>query len=115
MVCALNIREIGNNIDIISRDVAVKNYQKALKLDPNHENCVRSFKMLIKLYTKCLELDKYNNMFNSILYSNQAMAKFKLQQYKSAKKDLNQAIMLNDQYGKVIYIYIYIYIIHRHM
>ena len=104
--------------------MAVKHFQEAIKLNPNYNLCIKALKRLkstdnikkeanefynnymnedaIRKYTECLEIDKFNIIHNSIIYTNQALAKSRLHEYKSALKDLDRAILLNEKYAKVI-------------
>ena len=105
--------------------MAGKHYKEALRMDPDHVQSMRALKRLktfdnlkeqanqfykegnneeaIKKYTECIELDKYNANFNSIVYCNRALAKYRLKECKAALEDLDKSILLNNQYAKVHY------------
>ena len=107
--------------------MAGKHYKEALRMDPDHVQSVRAIKRMktfdslkeeankfykegnneeaIKKYTECIQLDKYNANFNSIVYCNRALAKFRLKEFKNALDDLDKSILLNDQYAKVTKLY----------
>ncbi len=57
----------------------------------------------IDMYTKLLELDTNNYIFNSTIYANRALCYQKKSQLIEALRDINKSISLNENYFKAYY------------
>ncbi len=78
------------------------------KVENEKEKANESFKKgdydgAIHLYTKLLEIDSYNKIFNSTIYANRALCYQKKNKYIEALQDINKSIDLNTSYLKAYY------------
>jgi tetratricopeptide (TPR) repeat protein len=97
---------------LISKDKDVEKYNKLwenLKYVENEkEKANDNYKKgdydgAIFLYTKLLELDSGNKVFNSTIYANRALCYQKKNNYIQALQDINKSIELNPNYIKAYY------------
>ena len=80
----------------------LKNTKKAelLKNEASQEFKGGNYEKAVEKFTSVIELDPVNDVFNSTIYLNRAIAYSKMEEEKQALMDVNQAIALNPEYGK---------------
>eukprot|EP00047_Mylnosiga_fluctuans_P002956 m.226749 g.226749 ORF g.226749 m.226749 type:complete len:528 (+) comp11472_c0_seq1:10-1593(+) len=103
---------------------AIKHYQNALRLDPDHDASARQLKVARQLirtkeegttafkesrfeeamaaYRRCLEIDPTNKLWNSKLHLNVAIVLSKLGDNKGALEACNTALALEEKYIKAL-------------
>jgi len=95
---------LNKDPDNVTYQKGWRNMQRLEKVKKEGTDAFSSFnfKEAIEKFSECLELDPLNNAYNSAILYNRAVAYVKLGQSAKALEDLNQALVINEDYVKAL-------------